>query len=192
MNVRESLDTSPEPAGAMKTTAVSLTEPSPEAERFREAMSRIAATVHVVTTDGPAGRHGATATSVVSLTDQPPTLVVCLNLSSLTHRLASANGIVAVNALSADQEPVARAFSRSSGGAPDDRFSHGDWAPLITGAPVLAHALAVFDGRIVSEIVVGTHAAMVVQLEAVRFAKGPTDGLSYHRRRYRPYSGAAG
>lgn len=171
---------------------IALTEPSPEAERFREAMSRIAATVHVVTTDGPAGRHGATATSVVSLTDQPPTLVVCLNLSSRTHRMASANGIVAVNALSADQQGIAQAFSRSSGGATDDRFDHGEWSPLITGAPTLAHALAVFDGRIVSEIVVGTHAAMIVQLEAVRYAKGPTDGLSYHRRRYRSYPGSAG
>jgi flavin reductase len=175
----------------MTPKTVALTEPTPEAERFREAMSRIAATVHVVTTDGPAGRHGATATSVVSLTDQPPTLIVCLNLSSRTHRLASRNGIVAVNALAADQEDVARAFSRSSAGA-EDRFAHGDWAPLITGAPTLAHALAVFDGRIVSEIVVGTHAAMIVELEAVRFAKGPADGLSYHRRRYRPYSGSAG
>ncbi len=36
-------------------------------------MARLAAAVNIVTTDGPAGRAGFTATAVCSVTDEPPT-----------------------------------------------------------------------------------------------------------------------
>jgi flavin reductase len=53
---------------------------SVEQKVFREAMSRLGAAVHVITTDGHAGKTGFTATAVVLVSDAPPTLLVCLNL----------------------------------------------------------------------------------------------------------------
>src|SRR3981189_248751 len=53
---------------------------------FREAMSRLGAAVHVITTAGPAGKAGTTATAVCSVTDAPPTLLVCLNRQTQTNR----------------------------------------------------------------------------------------------------------
>ncbi|MET0746456.1 MAG: flavin reductase, partial [Microvirga sp.] len=47
-------------------------DPSPDPSRFREGMSRVAGAVHLVTTDGPAGRAGFTATAVTPVTDDPP------------------------------------------------------------------------------------------------------------------------
>ena len=161
--------------------------PSSAPERFREAMSRIAASVHIVTTDGPAGRHGATATSVASLTDDPATLIVCLNLRSRAWRLASANGVLAINTLSSAQEALGRAFAVSSRGEPDGRFDHGVWDRLATGAPTLVGAIATFDGKIVRETTVGTHAALFVEVEAIRYAENAQDGLAYHRRAYRSF-----
>jgi len=52
---------------------------------FREAMSRLGAAVHVITTAGPGGKAGATATAVCSVSDAPPTLLMCLNRRSQTH-----------------------------------------------------------------------------------------------------------
>src|SRR6266850_752518 len=49
---------------------------------FREAMSRLGAAVHVITTAGPGGKTGATATAVCSVSDTPPTLLVCINRRS--------------------------------------------------------------------------------------------------------------
>ena len=161
---------------------------SPAADRFREAMSRVAATVFVVTTDGPAGRHGATATSIASLTDEPPTLLVCLNVGSRAHKLAIENRVLAVNTLAADDEALARAFSKSSGGVDDGRFGHGEWETLATGAPVLKGAVAAFDGRIVGATMVGTHSALFVEIDAIAYADPARDGLAYHRRGYRPFS----
>ncbi|MPT25288.1 MAG: flavin reductase, partial [Starkeya sp.] len=50
-----------------------------EAGLYREAMSRLVAAVHVITTHGAEGRAGFTATAVASVSDSPPTLLVCLN-----------------------------------------------------------------------------------------------------------------
>lgn len=50
--------------------------------RFRDAMSSLSAAVNIVTTDGPAGRCGITATAVCSVTDTPPSLMVCINSNS--------------------------------------------------------------------------------------------------------------
>lgn len=41
---------------------------------FREGMSRLGAAVNLITTDGPAGRHGITASAVCSVTDAPADL----------------------------------------------------------------------------------------------------------------------
>ena len=51
-------------------------------QEFRDAMARLGAAVNIITTDGAAGRGGITATAVCSVTDDPPTLLVCLNRTS--------------------------------------------------------------------------------------------------------------
>lgn len=161
-----------------------MTATDQDAEQFREAMSRVPMAVHVVTTDGPGGRHGATATAVASVTDAPPTLLVCLNRASTILARIAQNGTVAVNVLGVEQEDVARAFAQPSGGVPDDRFARGDWARLATGAPTLSNAIAVFDGRVAARHDVGSHAILIVRLEAVRASDNERPGLLYHRRDY--------
>lgn len=43
-------------------------------QTFRDAMSCMGAAVNIITTDGPAGRAGFTASAVCSVTDTPPTI----------------------------------------------------------------------------------------------------------------------
>ena len=50
-----------------------------EKQAYREAMARLGAAVNVIATDGPGGRAGFTASAVCSVTDTPPTLLVCAN-----------------------------------------------------------------------------------------------------------------
>ena len=69
---------------------------------FREAMSRYGSAVHVVTTDGPGGKTGFTATAICSVSDDPPTLLVCLNRKSQGSPLLAANRVFCVNTLAAD------------------------------------------------------------------------------------------
>jgi hypothetical protein len=70
--------------------------------QFREAMSRLGAAVHVVTTAGPAGKTGFTATAVCSVSDAPPTLLVCLHRRNHTGPILRENKVFCVNTLGAE------------------------------------------------------------------------------------------
>lgn len=74
-------------------------------QTFRDAMSCMGAAVNIITTDGPAGRAGFTASAVCSVTDTPPTLLVCLNRGRPSGR-HSMKIERCVNTLSAGQEPL--------------------------------------------------------------------------------------
>src|SRR5258706_4404317 len=90
--------------GAFATVA-SETIRTVEPAAFREAMCRLGAAVHVVTTAGPAGKAGATATAVTSVSDAPPTLLMCLNRRSQTNPITAANLVCTLNTLCARRDP---------------------------------------------------------------------------------------
>src|SRR5215467_5185081 len=115
---------------------------------FREAMSRLGAAVHVVTSDGRAGRSGFTATAVCSVSDQPPMLLVCLNRRSQGTPILRENGVFCVNTLDADAADLADVFAGRTGTAAAGRFAAGIWGTLATGAPMLARAVVAFDCRV--------------------------------------------
>jgi flavin reductase (DIM6/NTAB) family NADH-FMN oxidoreductase RutF len=154
-----------------------------EASAFREAMSRFAAAVHIVTTDGAAGRRGVTVTSVASVSDDPATLLVCLNTSNEANQRFEANGCFAVNLLAADSEGLARAFAGEGGLTPEERFALGHWGERVTGAPVLEDALVSFDCRLIDSRIVATHRVMIGEVQAMHL--GPNrPALVYHARGY--------
>lgn len=149
---------------------------------FRDAMARLAAAVHVVTTDGPAGRAGFTASAVTSVTDTPPTLLVCLNRASSVAGLFEKNDVLCVNTLSARHENLSRLFGGATPQA--DRFAGGDWIVGDTGSPVLADALVSFDCRIESAVASGTHHVLFCQVLGLQTGPADDEALVYFRRAY--------
>ncbi len=77
---------------------------------FRDAMAHVGAAVNIITTDGPAGRAGFTASAVCSVTDTPPTLLVCLNRSASVWPVFSEHHTLCVNTLAAGQEALSTLF----------------------------------------------------------------------------------
>jgi flavin reductase len=55
-------------------------------QEYRDGMARLGAAANIITTEGPAGRSGMTASAAVSVTDDPPTLAVSINRSSRKQR----------------------------------------------------------------------------------------------------------
>ncbi|MDQ0471447.1 flavin reductase [Labrys wisconsinensis] len=155
--------------------------PAVPQQSYRDAMSRVGAAVNVVTTDGPGGRAGFTASAVCSVTDTPPTLLVCLNRGSSVSAAFAGNGVLCVNTLAAEHQPLSALFG---GRTPmDERFAAADWTEATTGAPVLVGAVASFDCRVVRTAEVGTHA--VLFCEVVGLTQGTVhEGLIYFGRRY--------
>ena len=154
-----------------------------EAALFREAMSRLGAAVHVVTTDGPAGKAGFTATAVCAISDAPPMLLVCLNRRSRATSALHANGVFCVNTLRAGEEDIADRFAGRSGSR-EDRFATGEWMTLATGSPVLASAVVAFDCRVIEIKAVASHNVIFGVVEAVRLG-GAGPALVYHERAYK-------
>ncbi len=151
---------------------------------FREAMSRLGAAVHVVTTAGPGGKTGATATAVCSVSDAPPTLLMCLNRRSQTNPVVVENGVFCVNTLGADEAAIADIFAGRTGVQGSDRFNSGEWTVLSTGSPVLASAVIAFDCRIVEVRAVASHNVFFGAVETVRLGPGGP-ALVYHERAYK-------
>ena len=151
--------------------------------RFREAMSRVAAAVHIVTTGGPAGLGGITATSVASITADPPMMLFCINKNSPSAARLIENGAFCINTLTPSHEALADIFAGRTGSHLDERFTCGEWTKLVTGAPVLKDAAAVFDCRLTEVKEVMTHLILIGAVEAVAY--GPQgSSLIYTHRNY--------
>jgi len=151
---------------------------------FREAMSRLGAAVHVVTTAGPGGKTGFTATAVCSVSDAPPTLLVCLNRANHSGPILRENQVFCVNTLGAECETIADVFAGRTGAMLDHRFDTGAWTTLKTGAPVLATSVVAFDCRVVEIKAVASHNVIFGAVVDIRIgAAGPA--LLYHQRAYK-------
>lgn len=145
-------------------------------------MAKLASAVHVVTTDGASGRHGFTASAVCSVTDAPPTLLVCMNGNARSYEHFVKNQVLCVNTLTADQEDLSGVFSSILDA--DERFEHGQWSTLETGAPLLTSALVSFDCTIDAIHTVGTHSVFICKIIAIRNNDAAHQGLVYFFRNY--------
>jgi flavin reductase len=154
-----------------------------ETKDFRNAMSLLASAVSVVTTTGASGRYGFTASAVCSVTDTPPTLLVCMNKNSYSHAHFIENKILTVNVLGAHHQTISNIFSSNMNS--EERFKHGVWAELNTGAPVLKDALVSFDCQLEQAQEVGTHDIFICRIVAIQQTQHD-QGLIYFKRTYYP------
>jgi len=120
----------------------------PERSGFRGAMRELASGVSIVTCGAGERRAGCAVTALTSLSLSPPSLLVCLDLGSTTLRRIREVGIFAVNLLGASHERLAARFAGHDGSQGAARFDEGEWIVLVTGAPILADALASIDCRV--------------------------------------------
>ncbi len=132
---------------------------------YRNAMTRLGAAVHVVTTNGVGGQAGFTASAVCSVTDSPATLLVCLQHTSSAYAAFKKNGVLCVNTLGSALEHVARKFG---GKTPmEERFAGIDWKTLLTGAPMHPEALVAFDCQVERHVDVSTHDVLFCRVQAI-------------------------
>jgi flavin reductase (DIM6/NTAB) family NADH-FMN oxidoreductase RutF len=157
---------------------------------FRMLMRNVPAQVNIIASGKPGHRFGLTATAVCSLTDTPPTVLVCINRRVGAHDAIIENGLFSINALAAGQDDVAVMFSGQPGVKGESRFSAGRWSEGRTGVPILAGAVCTLECRLADikpasthtivfgEIVAGTAHDEVTPLVYLRgnyLALGPTD-----------------
>ena len=152
-----------------------------EPRAYRDAMARFAGAVHVVVTDGAAGHRGVTVIATCSVSDNPPTILVCLNRENAANDAFAQNGVFALNTLTDAQIDIANAFSGLTGLSQEARFGQAQWDTIATGAPTLVGAAAVFDCELVDSKDVATHRILIGRVRGVRTGEDARPLLYYNR-----------
>ena len=107
--------------------------------QFRQLLGSFASGVTVLATCDPEGRPvGMTASSVASVSLDPPLVLVAVSRQSDMHPALLGARYFALSVLAADQEPLSRRFAEESG----DRFRDVAYGVSERGVPVLDGVVA--------------------------------------------------
>lgn len=141
-------------------TEITMPGPAVPRETFRQVMKVFPSAVSVVTAlDRQGLPRGLTCSAVCSLSMDPPTVLICVNQRSGSLSAIRDSGGFTVNLLRCGRHHVSDLFASDS----PDKFSALTWRPgTVSGLPWLFNdSLACLDGRLVAEVVVGSHAILV-------------------------------
>lgn len=145
------------------------------ADDFRGVVGRLASGVSVITTTVGETLHGMTASSVTSLSLDPPMMLVCINRAVPTSTAISQTGVFAINILGGDQGHLAAQFAAPS----DDKFRDTDVCTGVTGAPLLRDALASIECEVSESVAGGTHTVFLGRVVGAAARDG--EPLTYWR-----------
>ncbi|ALJ21700.1 flavin oxidoreductase [Microbacterium sp. No. 7] len=157
------------------------------AEDFKGAFRNHPAGVAVVTADAGDGPVGLTATSVFSVSAEPPLLVFSVSAMSSSTPTVLASDTVVVHLIGEEQLHIARLCATSG----IDRFADTSlWDRLPTGEPHFPSASTWIRGRVVEQLDAGTSTVIVVHaLQAKAPEPGSEDAVAeasrplvYHNR----------
>lgn len=152
-------------------------------EQFRDALRHFPSGVTVVTVRAGDEIHGLTVSAFASVSPEPPLILIMIDSRHTAHAMFEREGAVfAVNILCQDQVELSNRFAWVKD---EDRFAEGDWQEAVTGAPVLADALAWLDCKLVGRHRAGTHSIYVGEVQATESPRADCAPLVYWNRGYR-------
>lgn len=128
---------------------------------FRQLLGHFASGVTVVTTEDSEGIHGITVSAFLSVSMNPPLILVSIDKRAKMHPRIPAVGRFAVSLLSADQAPYSNHFAGYSPEGLEVRFVRdGAQTPYLDGA------LAWLDCTLHQTVESGDHTLYIGQIEA--------------------------
>ncbi|MEU4998529.1 flavin reductase family protein [Streptomyces sp. NPDC021622] len=147
---------------------------------LRSVFRRHAAGVAVITAQGPAGPVGFTATSLVSVSAEPPMLSFGIGTGASSWPAISEAEHVGVHILGEHQLELATTFARSGA----DRFGAPTrWYEGPEGVPVLDGTLAWLVCRVAARVPAGDHRIVLAEA-VVGDPAGVGRPLLYHQGRF--------
>lgn len=152
--------------------------------QFRAAMRNLASGVSVVTAGVGAQASGFTATSVISLSVEPPTLLVSVNQASATWPLIGADGRFTVNMLAPEHREIAETFAGRRGFSGRDRYNDLRWHRASGQVPYFTDALCVLECELEEALPRHSHVLLIGHVVKVMDA-GNRSPLVYWRGQYR-------
>jgi flavin reductase (DIM6/NTAB) family NADH-FMN oxidoreductase RutF len=149
-------------------------------QQFFDIMASFPSGVAIVTTVDESGvPYGLTTTALASVSSDPPTLLVCLDLASRTLPVVRAQGHFVVNFMRAGRSDLCLLFASKA----EDKFSRVAWRRTDTGLPLLEQdVLAWAEVRTERELEIGDHVVLIGRADdggAIGHGLAP---LMYYRR----------
>jgi flavin reductase (DIM6/NTAB) family NADH-FMN oxidoreductase RutF len=123
---------------------------------------------------------GMGASSFVSVSLDPPLVLVCIQNSSATWRELKTAPRIGVSVLGEDHHRACSQLSAKSG----DRFERLEWFATEGGAVLLEGAAVSLDCSVVEEIAAGDHQLVLLRIEALKF-RPAVNPLVFHGSRFR-------
>lgn len=163
-----------------------LRRPTVSDGEFRAAMSGLASSVHVVAARRGDERVGRTATSVLSLSAQPPAILVSIDIVSRLADVIARTGGFSLAMLANEQSDVADAFAGRV--APELRFGVGRWSEWPSGQPRLGGTVTALDCEVIGAMETGTHVLFAGAIVEAETDTGRSP-LLWHRHGYRDLHG---
>ncbi len=156
---------------------------SVHSEEYRNALRHFASGVTIVTIRSGDTIHGLTVSAFASVCPHPPLILVAIDHKHSAYPIMESDGAVfAVSILGQDQVELSNRFAWVKD---EDRFASGEWQTAVTGAPVLADALAWLDCTIYARYDSGTHTIYIGEVQACATPRADEAPLVYWNRGYR-------
>ena len=172
--IGESMFDAPPPPELLETASGPDSDPSIE---FRRTLGMFATGVTVITTQVGDQVHGMTANAFMSVSLQPPLILISVDRRAKMNSLLYEGARYGVSVLAEGQTALSDLFAgRSREDASEPRFEIVHETPLVEGA--LAHLVA----RVVRSYWGGDHSLFLGQVEYVRYGEGVP--LLFHGGRY--------
>ena len=153
---------------------------------FFDVMASFPSGVAIVTTlDADGVPRGLTTTAVCSVSADPPTILVCVDLASRTlAALRARNGFV-VNFVGEGRSELCLLFASKE----EDKFAHVDWRPTEAGLPLLHNdVLAWAECATVQELEIGDHVVLLAEVSDGGVQPELEPPLMYYRRSWGVWS----
>jgi len=139
-------------------------------DAFRQALSRWASGVTIVTAGDGQRVHGMTVSAFSSVSLDPPLVLICADKASITQEVIEAGGNFAAHVLGRDQEDLSNRFASKK--EEHRRFEGIDWELGASGAPILPGVIAVLECRVAAAHDAGDHVIYVGEVLASRVCDG--------------------
>jgi 3-hydroxy-9,10-secoandrosta-1,3,5(10)-triene-9,17-dione monooxygenase reductase component len=154
---------------------------------FRDAMRHLVGGVSVITAGVDEDRTGLTITSAISLSLDPPTMLICVNRNASAWPVIRRERHYCVNILDARHQRIADQFAGRDGFKGAARYEGARWRRFASGATGLEDALAVIDCAVEEVIERHSHGIIIGSVREVHLGGG-AEALVYGHGRYRALS----
>lgn len=141
---------------------------------FISAMRMVPGTIAIVAAADGEDRTGMAATAWASLSADPPSLLICINLSASANALIERTGTFSVSVVTIEDTETVAIFSGQRGLNGRDRFESGRWVDGNLGLPLLTSSVMACECRATAHHVYGTHSVFFGDIFSLVSTAGAT------------------